>query len=677
MDRKVKEKAWTRNIHQKFDVVRQEVDEFVSMGTIKYVENQVQTLGETVKGFCSNVFQDFLPPTLSNPVNHDAGTVPQKGNVMTDTYKKSVTNLREKYVDTDAKLLPSALSDPVNHDAGTVLQKGNLVTEAYKKSVANLREKYVDTDTKFPSAFSNPVNYDAGTVPQKRNFVTETYKKNLREKYVDTDTKLLPSDLSNPVNHDGGTVPKKGKFVTETYKKSVTNLREKYVDTDTKLLSSALSNPVNYDADSVPQNEIHATQNSNKPLNIIKENYADVASKRMSTKQDSVHHVPPYYRCNNVKQTNPMPTEGDKKITKALFPLAREGYIGSDFGGLVAKEISSSKDSNSIRINDEKSLVVVTEDYYHNHEITDKAFPEFEGLVAKEKYLYEDFNSIGINDEKSLVVTEDYYHNHEITDKAFLEFEGLVAKEKSLYEDLNSIGINDETSLVFVTKDDYRNHEITDEAVSAAEDDSLRVCSSVEERTCDNFFDDCHCNILGIPRSSDMESSLSCGCQVVEPTLFSSTSSLSNNSYYQSFYNIPHEPDNFAYDHTDSVSVFETPGHADELKNDTSDPKLKSIDLFEKTKLNESVVIVDTKLLDATSCRPRRHRSYKQMIKDAYTKSKRITKEYELLGILYGDIDKEPLQHEKHSRLPSISERTPGNEHSQTEDLGDSDWELL
>lgn len=65
------------------------------------------------------------------------------------------------------------------------------------------------------------------------------------------------------------------------------------------------------------------------------------------------------------------------------------------------------------------------------------------------------------------------------------------------------------------------------------------------------------------------------------------------------------------------------------------------------------------------------------MIKDAYTKSKRITKEYELLGILYGDIDKEPVQHEKHSRLPSISERTPGNEHSLTEDLGDSDWELL
>lgn len=63
------------------------------------------------------------------------------------------------------------------------------------------------------------------------------------------------------------------------------------------------------------------------------------------------------------------------------------------------------------------------------------------------------------------------------------------------------------------------------------------------------------------------------------------------------------------------------------------------------------------------------------MIKDAYTKTKRITKEYELLGILYGDIDKEPDQHGKHSSLPSTSERMPGNEHSLTGDLGD--WEIL
>lgn len=61
---------------------------------------------------------------------------------------------------------------------------------------------------------------------------------------------------------------------------------------------------------------------------------------------------------------------------------------------------------------------------------------------------------------------------------------------------------------------------------------------------------------------SDVESSLSCGCQVVEPTLFCSTSSFSNNSYYQSeFDTIPYETENFSYDHTDSESrVSETPG---------------------------------------------------------------------------------------------------------------------
>lgn len=66
------------------------------------------------------------------------------------------------------------------------------------------------------------------------------------------------------------------------------------------------------------------------------------------------------------------------------------------------------------------------------------------------------------------------------------------------------------------------------------------------------------------------------------------------------------------------------------------------------------------------------------MVKDAYTKTGRLTREYELLGILYGDIDKEPDQHEKHSsRLPSISKITAGNEQSLTKDLSDCDWELL
>lgn len=52
-------------------------------------------------------------------------------------------------------------------------------------------------------------------------------------------------------------------------------------------------------------------------------------------------------------------------------------------------------------------------------------------------------------------------------------------------------------------------------------------------------------------------------------------------------------------------------GQADKFKIDKSDPKMKSIDLFEKTKLKGSGVIEDTKFLDVTSCRPRRNRSYK------------------------------------------------------------------
>ncbi|WOG98598.1 hypothetical protein DCAR_0417942 [Daucus carota subsp. sativus] len=514
-----KDNAWTWNIQKKFNVVRQEVDEFVGVETMKYVENQVQTLGGTVKGFCSNVFQDFLSPALSNPVYHDEGTVPQEG-----------------------------------------------------------------------------------------------------------------------------------KFVSETYKNSVSNLREKYADTDSKSLSSALSNPVDLDAELVPQKGKDLSQNYNKPLFVIEEKYADIASKQIYTNQDSVHHMPPPYRLNNVKKT--MPTEGDNEITKALLPSVRDdsalydnvktsvsGYVVSDCEGLVAKERYMSEDSNL----DFEELVAKERSLSENLNL------DFERLVAKERSLSEGSNS----DFEGLIANE-----RSLSDDLISDFEGLIAKEKSLFEDSNSIGINDEASLIFVTNEDH-SHKIIDEVVFAAVEDSVRVCSSVKERTFDPFFDDCHCKILGTPQSSEAECSISSGCQVVEPTLFSSISSLSNNSYYQSeCFTLPEE--SVFYDHTDSVNL-----------------NMKTIDLSEKKRLNKSCIIEDNELLGATSFRPRRHRSYKQMIKDAYTKSKRLAKEYELLGIMYEDIDNELVQHERDSKLPSTHEKTPETGHSPTEDSGDCDWELL
>ncbi|KAK6946647.1 hypothetical protein RJ641_000120 [Dillenia turbinata] len=59
MDLKIKGISWVGNIYQKFEAMCHEVD-FVSQDKIKYVENQVHTVGESMKKACSNVMQDFL-----------------------------------------------------------------------------------------------------------------------------------------------------------------------------------------------------------------------------------------------------------------------------------------------------------------------------------------------------------------------------------------------------------------------------------------------------------------------------------------------------------------------------------------------------------------------------------------------------------------------------------------
>lgn len=67
-----------------------------------------------------------------------------------------------------------------------------------------------------------------------------------------------------------------------------------------------------------------------------------------------------------------------------------------------------------------------------------------------------------------------------------------------------------------------------------------------------------------------------------------------------------------------------------------------------------------------------------KLIKDAFTSRKRLSKEYEHLAILYGDIDIESSQHFRPSSVPSSPNSfiLDMGLHSSQE-MCDADWELL
>ncbi|KAK4577754.1 hypothetical protein RGQ29_028036 [Quercus rubra] len=67
---------WVGNIYQKFEAMCLEVEEIMYQDTVKYVEDQVQNVGATVKRFYSDVVQDFTPPSSEDPVKVPASELP-------------------------------------------------------------------------------------------------------------------------------------------------------------------------------------------------------------------------------------------------------------------------------------------------------------------------------------------------------------------------------------------------------------------------------------------------------------------------------------------------------------------------------------------------------------------------------------------------------------------------
>ncbi|TYI59438.1 hypothetical protein E1A91_D10G036300v1 [Gossypium mustelinum] len=60
MEKKAKGIAWVGNLYQKFEAMCIEVDDMVCQETLRYVENQLQTVGSNVKQFCTELMQDLV-----------------------------------------------------------------------------------------------------------------------------------------------------------------------------------------------------------------------------------------------------------------------------------------------------------------------------------------------------------------------------------------------------------------------------------------------------------------------------------------------------------------------------------------------------------------------------------------------------------------------------------------
>ncbi|XP_027910610.1 uncharacterized protein LOC114169584 [Vigna unguiculata] len=101
------------------------------------------------------------------------------------------------------------------------------------------------------------------------------------------------------------------------------------------------------------------------------------------------------------------------------------------------------------------------------------------------------------------------------------------------------------------------------------------------------------------------------------------------------------------------------------------------IQLNDDPKVDKNCVNVDDSELHAVACRTRKLRSYKKRIQDAFASKKRLSKEYEQLAIWYGDCDIEPRRDFLETLLPLSIRTDVESKNVQEQHDSESEWELL
>ncbi|WCJ30938.1 hypothetical protein M5689_012459 [Euphorbia peplus] len=93
--------SWVGNFYQKFETMCLEVEEVMYQDTVKYVENQVQTVGSSVKKFYSDVLQDLIPPSSTDAAKGAGCDLPLDLYGDIGIYVKPKTGVKEKQAKVD------------------------------------------------------------------------------------------------------------------------------------------------------------------------------------------------------------------------------------------------------------------------------------------------------------------------------------------------------------------------------------------------------------------------------------------------------------------------------------------------------------------------------------------------------------------------------------------------
>ncbi|KAG6634380.1 uncharacterized protein LOC122289515 isoform X3 [Carya illinoinensis] len=173
MDLEHKRITWVRSFFQKLEDMCQEVDDIVSQDAIYYVENQLHSMGGSVKKFCSDVVEDVLPP-LVDPIKREAQAVVLKSNAAISTYLQSMIGdekthgeavMKQSHVEPNAddhvknllpvnQIIPTSVHSLQEADTVSPLQKDDDISTGENPNVNTEENATEESTTEVLESFS-------------------------------------------------------------------------------------------------------------------------------------------------------------------------------------------------------------------------------------------------------------------------------------------------------------------------------------------------------------------------------------------------------------------------------------------------------------------------------------------------------------------------------------------
>ncbi|KAJ1417379.1 hypothetical protein SESBI_16646 [Sesbania bispinosa] len=173
MAKDVKGITWVGSIYEKFENMCLEVEDAMFEETVKYIENQMQTVGESVKKLYSDVMQDLLPPSSSDLDETAASELPIEQYTDAGFSKKSFQGSK--------KITMKADSEQTTEDSRINLDADNDVICA----------ESCDNDALFVSASGNSVKGNK-LISHARQYVGSTCIKSNLDSGENQQNKSMP-----------------------------------------------------------------------------------------------------------------------------------------------------------------------------------------------------------------------------------------------------------------------------------------------------------------------------------------------------------------------------------------------------------------------------------------------------------------------------------------------------